>query len=53
MPGTLPSIPMLAPIPSIICFMKRNFCTSSVTCCSGCPEPLAMRVTRPGSRVSA
>ena len=32
------------PSPSIICFMKRNFCTSSCTAVSGCPEPFAMRV---------
>ena len=40
-------------MPSIICRMKRNFCTSSLTACSAVPEPFAIRATRDGSRMSA
>ena len=55
-PGSLPSSPpspLIPPMPCIICRMKRNFCTSSLTACSGVPEPLAIRATRVGSRTSA
>ena len=54
MPGILPRSPPRPPPPpprlSIICFMKRNFCTSSVTASGLVPEPFAMRVARSGSR---
>ena len=53
MPGSLPSRPELPPKLLIICFMKRNFCTSSFTASTGVPEPFAMRVTRVGSRTSS
>ena len=52
-PGSLPMRPRFWPSPPIICFMNRNFCTSSFTCWSGWPEPLATRWTRDGSRMRA
>ncbi len=53
MPGIFPIRPRFWPRPLIICFMNRNFCTSSPTACGGVPEPFAMRSTRFGSRMSA
>ena len=53
MPGIFPIMPRFWPRPPIIWRMKRNFCTSSFTASGLVPEPLEMRLTRPGSRTSA
>ena len=53
MPGIFPIMPRFWPRPLIICFMNTNFWTSSFTAAGGLPDPLAMRSTRRGSRMSA